>query len=186
MKKRILGCLILLTATRSRAEIPLESNVVRDLFSHRNQAPSALVLKRQIIDLAVERGLLDPARLPLYAAPGLKTFLPDFEERLDVDVFMALLQKPEMQPERERIELFVEDLISLYTTHVTTTLTPDRDKVRQAVATGDTGTIRAAWGAYVGRHLQPTSVFAGLAYDVLATDVPEMTRRQHGLVLPTL
>lgn len=78
------------------------------------------------------------------------------------------------------------DLISLYTSHVTTTLTPDRDKVRQAVASGDTGTIRAAWGAYVDRHLQPTSVFAGLAYDVLATDVPEMTRRQHGLVLPTL
>jgi uncharacterized protein (TIGR02646 family) len=78
------------------------------------------------------------------------------------------------------------DLITLYTSHVAMNLTVDREQVRHAIGTGDTATIHSAWQSYVERHLQPSSVFAGLSYDVLATDVPKATRDAHGLVMPAL
>jgi uncharacterized protein (TIGR02646 family) len=78
------------------------------------------------------------------------------------------------------------DLITLYTLHVTKNLAGDREQLGSALETGDSATIRVAWQNYVRRHLQPSSVFAGLSYDVLATDVPAELRGAYGLVMPEL
>lgn len=78
------------------------------------------------------------------------------------------------------------DLVDLYTFHAEDTLRKDRGRVAGALQTGDLPTIQLVFQDFVDRNLAPSAVFAGLARDVLAHDVPATVRSTFALTLPSM